>query len=108
MPIIGYSQVINFSYPDSTVDLVYRYSPSSLWKIPQPEVQLLRVELKKDTLFVYRHVKIPPHQMSITNEWHEYNDREVYVVGRMKEIVLVATERVKTRKVKVEAEEEYW
>ncbi len=46
--------------------------------------------------------------MSTTGEWYEYNDREVYVVGQGKEIVLVAVERAKIRKIKVDAEEEYW
>lgn len=78
------------------------------YQVPQPQYQLLRTELKKDTLFVYRHVKLPPHSMSTTGEWYEYNDREVYVVGRGKEIVLVAVERAKIRKIKVDAEEEYW
>jgi hypothetical protein len=74
----------------------------------KPEIQLLRVELKKDTLFAYRHVRWPPNVMNIDQEWSEYNDREVYVVGRGKEIVLVAVERAKIRKIKVDAEEEYW
>jgi len=85
---------------------VFGYSQP--YKIPQPEVALLRIELKKDTLFVYRHIRIPPNGMSITQEWGECNDREVYVVGNGKEIVLVATERAKFRKIKVDAEEEYW
>lgn len=87
LPVFGYSQV---------------------YQVPQPEVAILRVDLKKDTLFVYRHVRWPPHNMSVTREWLEYNDREVYVVGRRREIVLLAVERAKIRKVKVEAEEEYW
>ena len=81
---------------------------AQVWQEPQPAIQFIRVDLKKDTLFVYRHVRWPPHIMSVTQEWVEYNDREVYVVGRGKEIVLVATERAKIRKIKVDAEEEYW
>lgn len=81
---------------------------SQIWKDPQPEYTLLRVEVKKDTLFVYRHVRWPPHNMSFIQEWSEWNDREVYVVGRCKEIVLVAVERAKIRKIKVDVEEEYW
>lgn len=85
---------------------VFGYSQA--YQSPQPEVALIRVELKKDTLFVYRHVKLPPHYMSINRGWLEYNDREVYVVGRGKEIVLVAVERAKIRKIKVDSDEEYW
>lgn len=87
LPVFGYSQV---------------------YLEPKPEVTILRVELKKDTLFVYRHVRRPPHPMSAIRDWWEYNDREVYVVGRGREIVLVAVEAAKKRRVKVEVEEEYW
>lgn len=88
VPVFGYSQIYQGG--------------------PQPAITLLRVDLKKDTLFVYRHVRWPPHNMSVIREWLEYNDREVYVVGKGREIVLVAVERAKIRKVKMEAEEEYW
>jgi hypothetical protein len=73
-----------------------------------PKISILRVALTKDTLFVYRHIQWPPNIMSVSQEWSVYNDREVYVVGRGKEIVLVAVERAKIRKVKADAEEEYW
>lgn len=75
---------------------------------PQPEIRIIRVDHKKDTLFVYRHVRLPPASMSVFSEWDEYNDRQVYVVGRGREIVLAVVERAKIRKVKVDADEEYW
>lgn len=81
---------------------------SQYYKELEPEISIIRVELKKDTLFVYRHVKYPPHVMSVDQRWYEWNDREVYVVGRGREIVMVAVERAKIRKVKVDADEEYW
>lgn len=89
--------------------LVPVFGYSQVYREPQPQISILRVELKKDTLFVYRLVRRPPLSGAFgTLEWQEYNDREVYVVGKGKEIVLVAVEAAKKRKVKVDAVEEYW
>lgn len=96
VPVFGYSQWVEV--PNS---IFYNTGP-------QPEISITRVELKKDTLFVYQHVRHPPHVMSTTQRWYEYNERQVYVVGRGREIVFVAVERAKIRKVKVDADEEYW